>query len=88
MAVSTIHQVGRLLRGREVQFRAVVITALASYLAQLIGILLHWPLWAIALATILPLDTTFLHEGVMDEQTLWIHGSVSRNYDSASGARR
>jgi CRP-like cAMP-binding protein len=54
MAVSTFRQVGRLLRGREVQFRAVVITALASYLAQLIGILLHWPLWAIALATILP----------------------------------
>ncbi len=54
MAVSTFSQVGRLLRGREVQFRAVVITALASYLAQLIGILLHWPLWAIALATILP----------------------------------
>jgi CRP-like cAMP-binding protein len=54
MSVSTFGQVGRLLRGREVQFRAVVITALASYLAQLIGILLHWPLWAIALATILP----------------------------------
>ena len=54
MAVSTFSQVGRLLRGREVQFRAVVITALASYLAQLMGILLHWPLWAIALATILP----------------------------------
>lgn len=54
MSVSTFSQVGRLLRGREIQFRAVVITALASYLAQLIGILLHWPLWAIALATILP----------------------------------
>lgn len=54
MAVSTIDQVGRLLRGREIQFRAVAITALCSYLAQLIGILLHWALWAIALATILP----------------------------------
>src|SRR5215471_17760138 len=54
MAVSAVDQVGRLLRGREVQFKAVVITALASYLLQLVGILLQWPLWAIALATILP----------------------------------
>src|SRR5229473_109787 len=54
MAVSAIDQFGRLLRGRELQFRAVVITALASYFLQLIGILLHWALWAIALGTILP----------------------------------
>ena len=54
MAVSTIDQVGRLLRGRELQFRAVVITALSSYFLQLFAIWLHWALWAIALATILP----------------------------------
>src|ERR1700730_6748418 len=54
MAVSTINQVGRLLRGRELQFRAVVITALCSYALQLIGIWLHWALWAIALGTIIP----------------------------------
>ncbi len=54
MAVSTIDQVGRLLRGRELQFRAVVITALCSYFLQLFAIWLHWALWAIALATILP----------------------------------
>ena len=54
MSVSSFHQIGRLLRGREIQFRAVVITALASYFVQLFGIWLHWPLWAIALATILP----------------------------------
>jgi CRP-like cAMP-binding protein len=54
MAVSAIDQFGRLLRGRELQFRAVVITALASYFLQLIGIWLHWALWAIALGTILP----------------------------------
>ncbi len=54
MAISTFNQVGRLLRGRELQFKAVVITALASYGAQLIGILLHWSLSAIALVTILP----------------------------------
>src|SRR2546421_1055262 len=54
MAVSTFDQVGRLLRGREIQFRAVVITALCSYFLQLIGIWLHWALWAIALGTILP----------------------------------
>ena len=54
MAISTIDQVGRLLRGRELQFKAVVITAFCSYGAQLIGILLHWSLSAIAAATILP----------------------------------
>ncbi len=54
MAISTIDQVGRLLRGRELQFRAVVITALCSYFLQLFAIWLHWALWAIALATILP----------------------------------
>ena len=54
MAVSTFDQVGRLLRGREVQFRAVVITALCSYFLQLFGIWLHWALWAVALGTILP----------------------------------
>ena len=54
MAISAIDQVGRLLRGRELQFRAVVITAIASYCLQLIGIWLHWALWAIALGTILP----------------------------------
>ena len=54
MAASTIDQVGRLLRGRELQFRAVVITALCSYFLQLFGIWLHWALWAIALGTILP----------------------------------
>ncbi len=54
MSISTVDQVGRLLRGREVQFRVVVITALCSYFLQLFGIWLHWALWAIALATILP----------------------------------
>src|SRR5438132_10750429 len=54
MAISTIDQVGRLLRGRDLQFRAVVITALCSYFLQLFAIWLHWALWAIALATILP----------------------------------
>ena len=54
MAISAIDQVGRLLRGRELQFRAVVITAIASYCLQLIGIWLHCALWAIALGTILP----------------------------------
>lgn len=54
MSVSPISQVGRLLRGREVQFKAVAITALCSYFLQLIAILLHWALWLIALATILP----------------------------------
>src|SRR5437660_11190073 len=54
MAISAIDQVGRLLRGRELQFRAVVITAVASYFLQLVGIWLHWALWAIALGTILP----------------------------------
>lgn len=54
MAISTFDQVGRLIRGREVQFKAVVVTALCSYFLQLIGIFLGWPLWAIALGTILP----------------------------------
>jgi CRP-like cAMP-binding protein len=54
MAMSTVDQVARLLKGREVQFRAVAITALCSYFLQLFGIWLHWALWAIALATILP----------------------------------
>src|SRR5215470_19105739 len=54
MSVSTIDQVARLLRGRELQFKAVAITALCSYGLQLVGILLHWALWAIALGTILP----------------------------------
>lgn len=54
MALSFINQVGRLLRGRELQFKAVAITALCSYFLQLFGIWLHWALWAIALATILP----------------------------------
>src|SRR5215471_7816608 len=52
--ISPISQIGRLFRGREVQFRAVAITALCSYFLQLIAIILHWALWAIALATILP----------------------------------
>src|SRR5712692_885778 len=54
MAVSTFDQIGRLVRGRELQIKAVIITALCSYAGQLIGILLGWQLWAIALATILP----------------------------------
>jgi len=54
MAVSSIDQIGRLLKGRELQFKAVAITALCSYFLQLIGILLHWALWAIALGTIIP----------------------------------
>jgi len=54
MAVSTINQIGRLVRGRELQFRAVVITALCSYGLQLFAIWLHWALWAVALATLLP----------------------------------
>jgi CRP-like cAMP-binding protein len=54
MSISTFDQVGRLLRGRELQFRAVVITALCSYGLQLVAILLHWSLSAIALVTILP----------------------------------
>jgi CRP-like cAMP-binding protein len=44
----------KLIRGRDIQIRAVVITALASYFMQLSGILLHWHLWAIALATLIP----------------------------------
>jgi CRP-like cAMP-binding protein len=44
----------RILRGRELQFRAVVITALSSYVLQISAILLHWHFWAIALVTILP----------------------------------
>ncbi len=44
----------RLLRGREIQFKAVAITALASYIMQLSAILLGWQLWSIALVTILP----------------------------------
>ncbi len=44
----------KLIRGRDIQIRAVVITAIASYLMQLSGILLHWHLWAIALVTLLP----------------------------------
>src|SRR6266849_3862245 len=54
MAVSTFDQIGRLVRGRELQIKAVIITALCSYAGQLIGILLGWQLWAIAVATILP----------------------------------
>ena len=54
MSVSTLDQVAKLLRGRELQFRAVVITALCSYGLQLVAILLHWSLSAIALVTILP----------------------------------
>ncbi|HEX2911644.1 MAG TPA: cyclic nucleotide-binding domain-containing protein [Chloroflexia bacterium] len=44
----------KLIRGREIQLKAVVVTALASYVLQLSAILLHWHLWAIALVTILP----------------------------------
>lgn len=44
----------RLLRGREIQFKAVAITALASYVMQISAILLHWHLWAIALVTLIP----------------------------------
>lgn len=54
MAMSLVNRVGRVLQGRELQFRAVVITALCSYGLQLIGILLHWSLSAIAAVTILP----------------------------------
>src|SRR6266581_125650 len=54
MSVSPIDQVSRLLKGREVQFRAVAITALSSYFLQLVAILLHWSLSAIAAVTILP----------------------------------
>ena len=54
MSVMMIDQVARLLKGRELQFKAVAITALCSYGLQLVGILLHWALWAIALGTILP----------------------------------
>jgi CRP-like cAMP-binding protein len=44
----------KLIRGRDIQIRAVIITALCSYLLQLGGILLRWPLWTIALVTLLP----------------------------------
>jgi CRP-like cAMP-binding protein len=44
----------KLLRGREIQLKAVILTALASYVMQLSAILLHWHLWAIGLVTILP----------------------------------
>jgi CRP-like cAMP-binding protein len=44
----------RLIKGRDIQLKAVISTALASYILQLSAILLHWQLWAIALATILP----------------------------------
>jgi hypothetical protein len=44
----------RLIKGRDIQLKAVISTALASYVLQLSAILLHWHLWAIALATILP----------------------------------
>ncbi len=44
----------RVLKGRELQFKALAITALASYSLQLTGSLLHWQLWFIALATIIP----------------------------------
>ena len=54
MAISSVEQVGRLLRGREVQFKAVAITALSSYFLQLFGLWLHWALWAIVLVTIIP----------------------------------
>ncbi|MBA2286842.1 MAG: cyclic nucleotide-binding domain-containing protein [Ktedonobacteraceae bacterium] len=54
MAVTAVDQVGRLLRGREVQFKAVAITALCSYFLQLFALWLHWALWAVALATIIP----------------------------------
>lgn len=54
MAVSVVDQVTRLLKGREVQFKAVAITALCSYGLQLVGILLHWSLSLIAAVTILP----------------------------------
>lgn len=44
----------RLIKGRDIQLKAVISTALASYALQLSAILLHWQLWAIALATIIP----------------------------------
>lgn len=44
----------RLIRGRDIQLKTVIFTALASYILQLSAILLHWHLWAIALATIIP----------------------------------
>ncbi len=44
----------RLIKGRDIQLKAVISTALASYVLQLSAILLHWHLWAIALATIIP----------------------------------
>src|SRR5215212_2557265 len=44
----------KLIRGRDIQLRAVIITAAASYVLQLSGILLRWPLWVIAFATIIP----------------------------------
>ena len=44
----------RLIKGRDIQLKAVISTALASYVLQLSAILLHWHLWAIALATIFP----------------------------------
>ncbi|MDB5078887.1 MAG: Cyclic nucleotide-binding domain (cNMP-BD) protein [Chloroflexi bacterium] len=44
----------RLIKGRDIQLKAVISTALASYVLQLSAILLHWHLWAIALATLIP----------------------------------
>ncbi len=39
---------------RSAPAHVIAFTAIASYLAQLLGILQEWPLWAIGLATLLP----------------------------------
>ena len=44
----------RRLAIRSAPAHVLVITAASSYLAQLLGILQEWPLWAIGLATLLP----------------------------------
>lgn len=61
----------RRLAIRSAPAHILVITAASSYLAQLLGILQEWPLWAIGLATLLPwlplimreLSWTYAHYG-------------------------
>lgn len=47
---------------RSVPPRVIVLTALASYLAQLFAIVQGWPLWEIALATLVPWLPLFMTE--------------------------
>jgi CRP-like cAMP-binding protein len=49
-----VNDVLRLVRGREWQFEVIIITALASALALSQALLLGWPLWGSALATLIP----------------------------------